>query len=64
MDSKSARAYLDIDLNGNRAAYARACAFVEATNMRHGWSSKDLKSLGGSELARVPEAYECDYDWK
>jgi hypothetical protein len=46
------RAFLDIDINGNRAAYKRACDFVEATDLRHGWSSKELKKLGGSEKAR------------
>mmetsp|Transcript_8227 Transcript_8227/g.15267 ORF Transcript_8227/g.15267 Transcript_8227/m.15267 type:complete len:237 (-) Transcript_8227:162-872(-) len=64
MDAKTARCYLDIDLDGNRAAYQRAVDFVEATDLRHGWSSKDLKELGGSEIARLQEAYESDYDWK
>uniref|UniRef100_A0A7S3Z7V0 Peptidyl-prolyl cis-trans isomerase n=1 Tax=Lotharella globosa TaxID=91324 RepID=A0A7S3Z7V0_9EUKA len=56
--------FLDIDINGNREAYKRACDFVEATDLRHGWSNKDLTKLGGSELARLEEAYESDYDWK
>mmetsp|Transcript_3813 Transcript_3813/g.5991 ORF Transcript_3813/g.5991 Transcript_3813/m.5991 type:complete len:235 (+) Transcript_3813:134-838(+) len=63
-ESKGKRAFLDLDINGNRAAYARACAFVEATDLRHGWSSKDIKDLGGSEMSRLQEAYESDYDWK
>eukprot|EP00467_Chlorarachnion_reptans_P009744 CAMPEP_0114514036 /NCGR_PEP_ID=MMETSP0109-20121206/15923_1 /TAXON_ID=29199 /ORGANISM="Chlorarachnion reptans, Strain CCCM449" /LENGTH=235 /DNA_ID=CAMNT_0001694017 /DNA_START=239 /DNA_END=946 /DNA_ORIENTATION=- len=63
-DSKSTKAFLDIDLNGNREAYARACAFVEATDMRHGWTSKELEKLGGSEKKRIQEAYESDWQWK
>ncbi len=58
------RAWLDIDINGTRAAYARARAFVEATDLRYGWSSKDLSALGGSERARLPEMYEADFEWK
>lgn len=58
------RAYLDIDINGHRAAYARAVAFVEATNLRYGWSSKVLSELGGSEKKRVLEFYADDFEWK
>jgi len=57
------RAYLDLDVDGHQAAYLRCCAFVEATNLRYGWSSKLLSELGGSERARIAEAYASDFDW-
>ena len=57
------RVFLDIDIDGARAAHARATAFVAATNLKYGWSSPELSELGGSERARVLEAYSSDYDW-
>ncbi len=56
-------AYLDLDVDGHRARLSRAAMFVHATDMRHGWSSKDLRLLGGSEFQRLPEAYASDHDW-
>ena len=55
--------YLDIDIDGHHAAYERAKAFVAATDMRYGWSSKFLTDLGGSERSRIRELYENDFDW-
>ena len=34
--------FLDIDVDGARAAYKLACDFVEATDLTYGWSSKKL----------------------
>ena len=57
------RAFIDIDIDDRREKHARARAFVEATNLRYGFSSKSLDELGGSERARVPELYASDYEW-
>lgn len=57
------RAYLEIDINDERAAFARCEAFVEATDLRYGFTSKVLDKLGGSERARLPELYESDFEW-
>ena len=57
------RAFLDIDIDGARAAYTRAVSFVATTSMRYGFSSPILSELGGSERQRVLEAYSADYDW-
>jgi len=55
--------YLDLDVADHRARYSRACAFVAATDTRYGWSSKDLRRLGGSELKRVPDMHAIDHDF-
>lgn len=55
--------FLDLDLDHHRAKLARAAAFVDATDSRYGFSSKDLRSLGGSELARIPELMASDHEW-
>eukprot|EP00729_Bicosta_minor_P010719 gene10719-9688_t len=55
--------FLDIDVDGARAAYKLACDFVEATDLTYGWSSKKLADLGGSERSRLPDMFEADYDW-
>jgi peptidyl-prolyl isomerase D len=58
------RAFLDIDIDGWRAAYANAEAFVAATNLRYGLSSDKLEDLGGSEKARIrKELFANDYEW-
>uniref|UniRef100_A0A0G4G3V1 Peptidyl-prolyl cis-trans isomerase n=1 Tax=Chromera velia CCMP2878 TaxID=1169474 RepID=A0A0G4G3V1_9ALVE len=59
----STKVFLDIDINGHRAAHQRARDFVEATDQRYGWTSKDLSKLGGSEKKRIPEMYEADHEW-
>jgi peptidylprolyl isomerase len=53
--------YLDIDINGHRAAHALACEFVEKNSLKYGLSSKVLAELGGSERARLPELFAADY---
>lgn len=57
------RVWLDIDIDGHRAAHARAVAFVAATSLKYGLSSPVLHELGGSERARVPGYYEADFAW-
>lgn len=58
------RVYLDIDIDGHAAAYARATEFVAATFSKYGLSSFELSKLGGSERARVPEFYAADFAWQ
>lgn len=58
------RAWLDIDINGTREAYARAVAFVEAKNLAYNLTSNRLEELGGSEKRRIKETlYPNDYEW-
>jgi hypothetical protein len=40
---------------------ALAAAFVDATDARYGFSSNDLRKLGGSELSRIQESIETDH---
>ena len=56
-------AYLDFDINSHRQKLATAAAFVDATDTRYGHSSKDLLSLGGSELSRLEELVANDHEW-
>jgi len=60
---KVARAWIEVDIDESRAAYQRACDFVEACDLRYGFSSKELSKLGGSEKAGLMDLYEADYDW-
>jgi hypothetical protein len=53
--------YIDLDLDNYRAKLATAAAFVEATDSRYGFSSKDLRYLGGSEISRIPELIATDH---
>ena len=55
--------YLDVDLNHHREKLATAAAFVDATDSRYGFSSKDLRLLGGSELSRIHELMATDHEW-
>jgi len=55
--------WMELDIDGHQAAFHRCQAFVAATNLRYGWSSKLLAELGGSERARIAEAYAGDFDW-
>lgn len=57
------RAFLDVDINGHRAAHQRAREFVQATSVRYGLSSPFLHELGGSERKRVLEYYAEDFEW-
>jgi peptidylprolyl isomerase len=64
VNSETARyCYLDFDLCQHRAKLALAAAFVDATDSRYGFSSKDLLALGGSELARVADLLSTDHEW-
>jgi hypothetical protein len=40
---------------------ALAASFVDATDSRYGFSSKDLRRLGGSELARIEDLMSSDH---
>jgi cyclophilin family peptidyl-prolyl cis-trans isomerase len=56
--------YLDLDFDAHRAKLARGAAFVRATNSRYGFSSPDLRELGGSEVKRIPELLADDHEWR
>ena len=56
-------AYLDFDIDDQRQKLATAAGFVDATDTRYGHSSKDLLSLGGSELSRLEELVANDHEW-
>lgn len=59
------RVWIDIDINGTRAAYQRACDFVETRNLAYNLTSNKLEELGGSEKKRVKETlYPNDFEWK
>ena len=56
--------YLDVDVNHHRSHLALMAAFVHATDTRYGFSSPDLRALGGSEWSRVGQALATDFEWK
>ena len=56
-------AFLDFDIDNHRRKLGTAAAFVDATDTRYGHSSKDLLSLGGSELSRLEELLATDHEW-
>lgn len=63
-ENKRPRVFLDIDINGTRAAYQRAKEFVAARNLAYNLTSNDLEELGGSEKKRVKESlYPNDFEW-
>ena len=39
----------------------QTAAFVDATDSRYGFSSKDLRKLGGSELSRLGDLMSMDH---
>ncbi|CAE8640745.1 unnamed protein product [Polarella glacialis] len=61
--SRTRIVFLDIDVDGELAAYQIGKAFVEANDIKYSLSSKDVLALGGSEVARLPELFESDYEW-
>ena len=62
VDSTNAQyCFLDIDCNNHRQKLATAAAFVDATDSRYGFSSKNLLHLGGSELSRINESILTDH---
>lgn len=58
------RCFLDFDIDGHRARYARARAFVKHAGTRYGFTSDAIEKLGGSERARVRACYESDFEWR
>jgi peptidylprolyl isomerase len=55
--------FIDLDFDDHRAKLAAAAAFVNATDSRYGFSSSDLRLLGGSELSRVKDLITTDHEW-
>jgi cyclophilin family peptidyl-prolyl cis-trans isomerase len=55
--------FLDFDIDHYRKKLATGAAFVHSTNSRYGFSSKDLRSLGGSELSRIKDLISTDHEW-
>ena len=53
--------YLDLDVDNHRKKLATGAAFVNATDSRYGFSSKDLLLLGGSELSRIHDFISLDH---
>ncbi len=53
--------FIDLNINQQREKLALAAAFVDATDSRYGFSSKDLRLLGGSEVARIPDLIASDH---
>ena len=64
MNTQHKYCYLDFDLDDTRSKLGHAAAFCHATNQRYGFSSSDLRQLGGSELKRIPDYLENDHEWK
>ena len=61
--SSASFCFLDFDLGNYREKLATAAAFVDATDSRYGFSSKDLKLLGGSEVSRIKDLISTDHEW-
>jgi len=55
--------FLDIDIDREKEAFELGAAFVDANDIKYSLSSKDVLLLGGSEIARLPELFESDYEW-
>ena len=55
--------YIDLDFDHHRDKLATAAAFVDATDARYGFTSKDLRLLGGSEISRVQDLITTDHEW-
>lgn len=53
--------FLDLDVDNHRRKLAIGAAFVDATDSRYGFSSKDLRLLGGSELSRIHGLISVDH---
>jgi peptidylprolyl isomerase len=56
--------FIDLDIDNHRSKLARCAAFVSSTNSRYGFSSSDLRQLGGSEVARIPDLFATDHEWQ
>lgn len=55
--------FLDIDIANHRSKLGTAAAFVDATDSRYGFSSKNFRYLGGSEIARIKDLIATDHEW-
>jgi peptidylprolyl isomerase len=64
LKNDEALAYLDINIDETTERYNNCVEFVKTKNLAYGLSSNRLVELQGSELARLPELYESDYDTK
>lgn len=64
MNQQHKYCYLDFDIDDTRSKLGQAAAFCQATNQRYGFSSPDLRQLGGSELKRIPDYLQNDHEWK
>lgn len=47
--------------SNHRSKFGLAAAFVHGTDTRYGFSSEDLRKLGGSELSRIKDLIESDH---
>merc|ERR1712194_638973 len=61
--TKADQIFMDLDIDGELEAFKTGAAFVEANDIKYSLSSKDVLSLGGSEVSRLPELFEADYEW-
>ena len=61
--NSAAFCFIDLDFNNDRSKLATGAAFVNATDSRYGFSSKDLRLLGGSEVARIIDLISDDHEW-
>jgi len=55
--------FLDVDIDNHRSKLGLAASFVDATDSRYGYSSKDIRKLGGSELSRIEDLLLSDHEW-
>lgn len=55
---KQTYAFIDVDIDGARAAYQRCCEFVESKDLTYGLSSKKVEDLNGTERANLQGFYE------
>ena len=55
--------WLDVDIDKSTERYERAKRFVETRGLAYNLSSNRLDELGGSELARLPELVENDFEF-
>ena len=56
-------AYLDVNFDETTERYNNCVELVKSKNLAYGLSSNRLVELQGSELARLPELYESDYEF-
>jgi len=59
--NRPTHSFLHIDINSHRAKLALSAAFVDATDSRYSWTSKDIRKLGGSEASRISDLIVTDH---